>query len=298
MQRRRCLLVDAFAEEPLAGNPAGVLPDADGLGPDQMQAVAAEIGASETAFLHPSGSADRRVRYFTPTTEVDLCGHATIASHAHLHADGVVEAGTHSLETNVGVLEIEVEPDGRVWMTQDDPEVRTVDLDADRVAAAIGVDPEALEVDGLPLAFASTGLPFLVVPVRLLSDLGGAEPEMDAVEALADEVEAVGVYAFTFDTLEGESTLHGRMWAPGAGVPEDPVTGTASGAVGAYLRRFDAFDAMPEEMAFEQGHFVDRPGTVFVRIGEEVRVGGYAATALDGELAVPEVESGDDIIEV
>ena len=95
MQRRRCLLVDAFAEEPLAGNPAGVLPDADGLGPDQMQAVAAEIGASETAFLHPSGSADRRVRYFTPTTEVDLCGHATIASHAHLHADGVVEAGTH-----------------------------------------------------------------------------------------------------------------------------------------------------------------------------------------------------------
>ena len=308
MDARRALLVDAFTDEPLTGNPAGLVPAADGLSDAQMQAIAAELGASETAFLRPSGAADRRIRYFTPSTEVDLCGHATIASHAHLHDDSEIDAGTHTLETNVGVLEVEVEPDGRVWMTQAEPAVRAVDgtgeedaggeVDRNAVAEALGIDADALDVEDLPLAYASTGLPFLVVPVRLLSDLGGAEPDVDAVEALADAVEAVGVYAFTFDTLEGESTLHGRMWAPGAGVPEDPVTGTASGATGAYLREFDAFDAMPEEMAFEQGHFVDRPGTVFVRIGEEVRVGGYAATALDGELAVPEVDSGEDIIEV
>ena len=306
MDPRRALLVDAFTDEPLTGNAAGLLPDADGLSDAQMQAVAAELGASETAFLRPSEAADRRIRYFTPTTEVDLCGHATIASHAHLHADGVIQAGTHTLETNVGVLEVDVEADGRVWMTQDDPEVRAVDgsdgetaaVEADGLAGALGIDVDALRVDDLPLAYASTGLPFLVAPVRLLSDLGGAEPDPAAVEALADEVGAVGIYAFTFDTLEGESTLHGRMWAPGAGVPEDPVTGTASGAVGAYLRAFDAFDAMPEEMIFEQGHFVDRPGRVYVRIDEEVRVGGYATTALDGELAVPEVDGGEDIVEV
>ena len=298
MDSRRALLVDAFADEPLAGNPAGVVPDADGLTETQMQAVANEFGASETAFLLPSGTADRRVRYFTPTTEVDLCGHATIAAHAHLHADGVVDAGEHTLETNVGVLDVTVEPDGRVWMTQDDPEVHEVDLDRERVAEALGIEADAMAVDGLPLAYASTGLPFLVVPVRLLSDLGGAEPEMDAIEALADEVDAVGVYAFTFDALEGDSTLHGRMWAPGAGVPEDPVTGTASGATGAYLRRFEAFDSMPDEMAFEQGHFVDRPGRVFVRVDEHVEVGGCAATALDGELFVPSVDDGDDIIEI
>jgi len=297
MDVRRALLVDAFTEEPLAGNPAGLVPEADGLSPVQMQAVAGELGASETAFLLPSGSADRRIRYFTPTTEVDLCGHATVASHAHLHDEGVLEAGSHTLETNVGVLEVEVEPDGRVWMTQGDPEVREVAVEPERVAGALGIDPAAMEVDDLPLAYASTGLPFLVVPVRLLSDLGGAEPDAEAVEAVAAEVDAVGIYAFTFDALEGGSTLHGRMWAPGAGVPEDPVTGTASGATGAYLRRFDAFDSMPEEMVFEQGDFVDRPGRVFVAVGERVRVGGYAATALDGELAVPEV-GGDDIIEV
>jgi len=297
MDVRRALLVDAFTREPLAGNPAGIVPDAGGLSEAQMQAIAGEIRASETAFLLPSGPADRRVRYFTPTTEVDLCGHATVASHAHLHDDGAIDAGTHTLETNVGVLEIEVEPDGRVWMTQDDPEVYEVAVEPDRVAGALGIDAGALDVEGLPLAFASTGLPFLVVPVRLLSDLGGAEPDAEAVEAVADEADAVGVYAFTFDALEGGSTLHGRMWAPGAGVPEDPVTGTASGAVGAYLRRFDAFDSMPSEMVFEQGDFVDRPGRVSVAVGERVRVGGYAATALDGDLSVPEVDDGGDIIE-
>lgn len=304
MDTRRALLVDAFTEEPLSGNPAGLVPEAAGLTDAQMQAVAAELGASETAFLRPDDDADRRIRYFTPTTEVDLCGHATVASHAFLHAEGDLDPGTHTLSTNVGVLEIEVEPDGRVWMTQADPEVRAIDGDADgdvdrdRVAEALGIDEEALDIEGLPLAYASTGLPFLVVPVRLLSDLGDAEPDLGAVESISEAIGSVGIYAFTFDTLEGDSTLHGRMWAPAAGVPEDPVTGTASGAVGAYLREFDAFESMPPEMAFEQGHFVDRPGRAFVRVGDDVRVGGYGATALDGELSVPEVEGGEDIIEV
>ena len=104
---------------------------------------------------------------------------------------------------------------------------------------------------------------------------------------------------FTFDTLEGESTLHGRAWVPGAGIDEDPVTGTASGATGAYLEHFDAFDDdTPEEMVFEQGHFVDRPGTVRVRAadGGAPTVGGTAVETLDGDLAVPEADE-DDILE-
>jgi len=96
--------------------------------------------------------------------------------------------------------------------------------------------------------------------------------------------------------LNAASTLHARMWAPGAGVPEDPVTGTASGACGAYLRTVDAFDDLPDEMRFEQGHFVDRPGVVRVQVGEAVRVGGRAVTALDGSLAVPSADE-DDILE-
>ncbi|WP_224332564.1 PhzF family phenazine biosynthesis protein [Haloprofundus halobius] len=298
MDTRRVLLVDAFTAEPLAGNAAGVVPDADGLSVEQMQAVARELSVSETAFLHPSGSADRRVRYFTPTQEVDLCGHATVAAHAHLFEENAIDAGVHALETNVGDLDIEVTEDGFVWMTQAQPTVRPVDVDYDRVSDALGVPVDSLRAvaDDLPAAVASTGLPFLVLGVDFLEAVGGATPDTSAVAALADDHGATGVYLFTFDTLDAESTLHARMFAPGAGVAEDPVTGTASGACGAYLRHVGAFDVLPDEMQFEQGEFVDRPGRVRVRVGDAVRVGGRAVTALDGDIVVPEIED-DEILE-
>jgi PhzF family phenazine biosynthesis protein len=298
MDTRRTLLVDAFTTEPTAGNAAGVVPDADGLSAEQMQAIARELAVSETAFLHSTGSADRRIRYFTPTQEVALCGHATIASHAHLFEEGVIGRGTHTLETNVGVLEIEIGDDDRVWMTQDQPTVRRIDLDWAEVGDALGIDPAAFRdvAADLSPASASTGLPFLMVPVNFLEHLGNADPDFAKIEALAAAHDAVGVYVYTFDALGADSTLHGRCFVPGAGVPEDPVTGTASGACGAYLRHVGAFDDLPDEMTFEQGHFVDRPGEVSVRVGEEIRVGGRAVTTLDGSMVIPEFDE-DEIIE-
>jgi PhzF family phenazine biosynthesis protein len=298
LDTRRTLLIDAFTDEPLAGNAAGVVPDAAGLAADQMQAIARELSASETAFLTDDADADRRIRYFTPTQEVDLCGHATVASLALLHEEGALDAGEGSLRTNVGVLDVAVTEDGVAWMTQDEPTVEVVDLDHDHAGSALGVDPAALRDVGadLPAAVASTGLPFLIVPVNFLEHLGNADPDMDVLAALAADHGATGVYAFTFDTLEADSTLHGRMFAPGAGVPEDPVTGTASGACGAYLHAVDAFDDPPDEMRFEQGHFVDRSGIVRVRVADDVRVGGRAVTALDGSITVPPADE-DDILE-
>ncbi len=305
METIRVLQVDAFTDEPLAGNPAGVVPDAGGLTDDQMGAIAAEMAVSETAFLSSSDEADRRIRYFTPTREVALCGHATIAAYTHLSEEGL-EAGTSTLETNAGVFEVEVEPDGTVWMEQDRPTVREVDVDSDRLAEALDVDPGALEAmaTDLPPAVASTGLAFLLVPVAYLSDIGGMEPDMAAIESLCGEVDATGVYAFTFDTLEADSTAHGRMFAPAAGVPEDPATGTASGGLGAYLRHFGALEntgGKPgetggETLRLEQGHYVGRPGYVRVRTDGTVRIGGRGVTALEGTLAVPETD-GDDILE-
>lgn len=295
MERISLFVVDAFTDEPLAGNAAGVVPDAGGLSTGQKQAIARELAVSETAFLSDSERAERRIEYFTPTTEVDLCGHATVASYAHLEAEGEINAGTHTLETNVGVLDIAVEPDGTVWMTQDDPRVECVDLAYENVADALALDPAALADIGadLPLALASTGFPVLVVPVNFLEHLGDTAPDDGAVAELCESVGAMGLYAFTFDTLTREATLHGRMFAPLAGIPEDPVTGTASGAAGAYLREFDAFGEgeFPEEMVFEQGHFVERPGEVRVRVGDEVRVGGRAVRALSGTLSVPDDDS-------
>ncbi|MFB6154167.1 MAG: PhzF family phenazine biosynthesis protein [Halodesulfurarchaeum sp.] len=286
-------LVDAFTAEPYAGNPAGVVPEASDLDPEAMQTIATEIGASETAFLRPGDEADRQIAYYTPTTRIELCGHATIASLVHLHRTDRLAAGAATLSTDVGTLDVEIEENGIAWMTQREPRVETVSLDHGLVADALDMDEAALrEVEqDLPLAVADTGLPFLVVPVAFLEDLGHADPDFDRVDSLASEVEAAGIYAFTFDTLDAESAVHGRAFVPGAGVPEDPVTGTASGATGAYLRRFEAFDQFPEELVFEQGHYVDRPGRVRVQVGESVRVGGGAVSVLEGSIAIP---PGDD----
>ncbi|WEL21879.1 PhzF family phenazine biosynthesis protein [Halorhabdus sp. BNX81] len=290
-------LVDAFTTDSFAGNPAGVVPDAADLSADQMQAIAAELGASETAFVRSAEDADRTLRYFTPENEVDLCGHATIAAHARLFEQGDLDAGDHSISTNVGTLAIEIEADGTVWMAGDDPDVRSVDIGYDRLAEILGLTETAFAGVGmdLPIARASTGMPFLVVPVNYFEQLGDIAPNLAAIERLCDEHDATGLYVFTFDTLDRESTVHGRLFAPGVGVDEDPVTGTASGAVAAYLDRFAEIDATT--VRCEQGDFLDRPGRVQVRVEDGVFVGGQAVTTLTGDIAIPDVEDGD-IIEV
>ena len=305
MPTRRMALVDAFTTEPLSGNAAGVFPDAAGLADDQLQAVARELSVSETAFLFPSTEADRKVRYFSPAQEVPLCGHATIAAHGLLYAEGELDAGMQTLETNLGVLDIEITDDGTVWMTQDTPTVEDCEVDYSLLADALGVDAATLQDVGadLPVARASTGLSFLVVPVNFLESLGGATPDLGLIEKLSEQHDVAGIYAFTFDTLGGDSTLHARMFAPATGVDEDPVTGTAAGACGAYLDSVGeaAFDEFPDELVVEQGHFLDRGGEVRVRVDADagetrVRVGGQAVTTVDGEITVPDRDD-DEIIE-
>ncbi|WP_226012329.1 PhzF family phenazine biosynthesis protein [Halomicrobium salinisoli] len=299
METRRALLVDAFADEPLSGNPAGVVPDAAGLTEDQMRAVASELGASETAFVRPGdGDESRAVRYFTPEEEVDLCGHATIATYAALSERGAIDPGEHTAQTAAGDLTVEVGEDGQIWMEQAAAEVEAVDLDHTDAADALGIDVAALRDVGadLPLARASTGFPLLLVPVNYFEHLRDADPDLRAIENLCERADVRGLYAFTFDALDRESTLHARMFAPLAGVPEDPVTGTGAGACGAYLRRHGALDGEFDEIVVEQGHLLDRPGTVRVETdGRDVRVGGRAVTAMEGEITVPD-EDDDDIV--
>lgn len=300
METRQALLVDAFTDEPMAGNPAGVLPDASDLSEDQMQAIAAELGASETTFVIPSEDADRRLRYFTPEREVDLCGHATIAAHAYLFERAVIDDGTHTLETDAGTFEIELTIDGTVWMEQANAEAWQVDVSHEEAAEALGVDVASLRDVGadVPIGRASTGMPFLMVPINYFEHLSDASPDMAAIEELCERADCEGLYAFTFDTLDNESTVHARAFVPLAGIPEDPVTGTAAGALGAYLRRHNAMDGEFDEILVEQGHFLDRPGTVRVQSdGDEVRVGGRAVTTFDGDLVIPD-EDEDEIIEV
>jgi len=299
MTTRQALLVDAFTSEPTTGNPAGVVPDAAGLADSQMQAIASELGASETVFILPAEDADRRLRYFTPEQEVPLCGHATVAAHAHLYERSIVEAGEHSYAAEAGVFDVEIEDDGTVWMEQADAEFRAADVSYETVADALGLDVASLRDVGadFPLTRATTGLPYLFVPVNYFEHLSGMTPDMAAIAEISEAEDVAGIYAFTFDTIDGDSTAHARAFAPAAGVPEDPVTGTAGGAAGALFRHHGAIDEEIHPVVIEQGHFIDRPGTVRVATdGTEVMIGGSAVTTLDGNCVVPEPED-DDILE-
>ncbi|MBX0286176.1 PhzF family phenazine biosynthesis protein [Haloarcula salinisoli] len=301
MDTRDVLLVDAFAAEPMTGNPAGVVLDASELTDDQMAAIAGELGASATAFVCESERADRRLRFFAPTGEVDRSDHATVAAFATLFERGGLEAGEYEMETIGRTRAVEVKGDGTVWLEQGEARFEEVPLEHDEVADALGIDVATLQDVGadMPMAVADTSEPWLLVPVNYFEHVSRIDPDLPAIQDLCERVDAVGLYAFTFDTIGGEATLHGRGFAPSRGVGEDPVTGTAAGGCAAYVRREGALDNTIDQVVVEQGHFLDRPGTVRVDTdGLEAWVGGRAVTTMDGSMTVPEATEDDDIIEI
>lgn len=285
MRKISVLQVDAFSQVPFAGNPAGVVLEADGLDETVMQSIAAEMNCSETAFVS-SGPSGLRFRYFTPAVEVDLCGHATIAALHALGQQGVV--GELQVKTNVGVLNMSIGQDGTCWMEQAEPQFRPVDSDQlVTVAGLLGLSREQIQSD-IPLGLAYTGLWDLMVPVKDLHTLRTIRPDFDGLEKLNRQQGAASTHVYTFQTERQGSTLHARDFSPAVGVPEDPHTGTASGALGAWLVHQGVLK--PGEHVFEQGWSVGRPGFIHVSLSEnrEVRVGGYAATVLRGEIFLGE----------
>lgn len=299
MTTREALVVDAFADEPFAGNPAGVVPDATGLEADQMGAIAAELNAGVTAFVVHADDADRGLQFFTPDTDVDRSGHATVATHACLFERAMLAADAYTVETEAGILEVRLDSDGTVWMTRAEPRLEELGVEYGDVAAVLGLDPATLRDVGadLPLSRASVGSPWLMVPVNYFEHLRSVTPDAAAIGTLCDRTDTEGVYAFTFDTLDGDATLHARAFAPTGGAAEAPITGTAAGACGAFVRRHGAVEPDMGEIVVEQGHFLDRPGRARVRVdGQEVQVGGRATVAIEGEIAVPDA-TGSHIIQ-
>jgi len=301
METRELLLVDGFTTEPTTGNPAGVVPEAGELTDDQMRAIASELGASGTAFLLDSEQADRRLRFFSPNGEQDRSDHATVAAHVALFEREGVTEGEYTVAMNGGHLHVEVQADGTVWLEQGEADIRAVDCSHDEVADAIGVDVASLKDVGadLPLAVGETSEPWLLVPVNYFEHISSLDPDMAAIQTLCEQVDAVGLFAFTFDTISGQSTLHGRAFAPARTLGEEPVSASAAGACGAHVRRQGALDDTIDQVVVEQGHFLDRPGTVRVDTdGLEAWVGGHAVTTLQGSITVPEADEDDDIIEI
>jgi trans-2,3-dihydro-3-hydroxyanthranilate isomerase len=305
------LHLDVFTDRPLEGNQLAVFPEPGGLSTAQMQAIAREMNFSESTFIFPpegaGGTPDagrRKMRIFTPASELPMAGHPTIGSTFALAAEGTIEPGRTDFvfELGVGPTPVSLEWSGDtlafVWMTQLLPAFGDTIANRPAFAAAIGVDEREL-VAGLPLQVLSCGVPYLIVPLRSRDAVDRVSIERkDLIRCCRDAgIEEVPVFLFTTDGAgqQGDSpaTVYSRMLAPGFGIVEDPATGSASGPLGCYLVHHEVVSS---EAALDilslQGVAMGRPSRIHISIDARdggitrVRVGGKAVIVGRGELNI------------
>ena len=288
----KTLKVNAFTGKLNGGNPAGIVLDSPKLADQQMTCISKELNVSETAFVFPSDKADYKVRFFTPKIEVDLCGHATIATFFTMALKGMLSPKKNDVvtqETKVGILPVNIyyaddKKIDRVMMTQSRPIYKNIHLDISMIADSLKVDVKDID-DSLPKQIVSTGLFTLPICIKSYDDLKNIKPDFEKVKKICDKMGAGSFHVFTFETIEPASIYHARNFAPVYGVNEDPVTGTANGAVSSYLIKHKIIKN--KNLICEQGDIIGRPGRVFVEIGKDViKVGGKARIAEEREIEV------------
>lgn len=273
-------IVDAFTTQTFGGNPAGVVL-LDDVFPSEkfMQQVAAEFRYSETAFVLRNSETEFTVRYFTPAAEVDLCGHATIATFGTLYKLGIIADGTMCINhTLAGDLQVRVGE--KVMMQMAEPQVIDTAVDVELLHRIMGV--KSLH-SILPVQVVNTGLPDIIMPVEGIDDLNALSPDMDALAQLSDQLNVTGVHAFALS--EDGYTAHVRNFGPLYGVPEESATGTANAALTHYLHHNGLMQA-PAECRFMQGEAMQRPSVVATTLLEDgtIWVGGDSAIVAIGEL--------------
>ena len=266
-------IVDAFTEELFGGNPAGVviIPEGGHFPTDDvMLKTAAELRYSETAFVLPFGEDEFKIRYFTPTAEVDLCGHATIASFEALQSEGLILYGIdYRVDTLADDIKVRVD-EGIVMMGMADPElIKTIGdpLELDRLYDIMGGEYNS-SLGLLPMII-STGLPDIMMPVTNLDELNALTPKMDALTELSRAYGVTGVHAFTIAKDEKDDyadvVVHARNFAPLYGIDEEAATGTANGALTYYLKTNNIID-IPATCKVIQGEAMGRPSVIMTRI--------------------------------
>ena len=283
--------VNAFTESPEGGNPAGVVLDSPDLTDEQMKHVSKVLSVSETAFVFPSKKADYKIRFFSPDVEVNLCGHATIATFFTMALEGIFSQNINTVitqETKAGVLPVDIyfsdETVDRVMMTQATPRYKDICLDISILADSLNISVDEID-DSLPKQIVSTGLFTLPLCVKSFDILKAINPDFEKIKKLCSRFGVGSFHLFTFDTVESDSIYHARNFAPVYGVNEDPVTGTANGAVCSYLIKNKI--VKDRNLICEQGDIMDRPGRVFVEIDRDgVKVGGKARVVEEREISV------------
>lgn len=273
-------IVNAFTDKPLGGNPAGVvLLESDAFPKEElMLKIAAELHYSETAFVRHDGDNEFTIRYFTPKAEVELCGHATIASFFLLHKKGLV-SGQCLCHTKAG--DITVEAGEKVLMQMAKPRIVATIEDTEEIYRALGVKNYRTT---MPVQIVSTGLPDLMIPLPDVAMLQSLQPDMEAIAEITKKYNAVSFHVFAFDN-DGY-TAHVRDFAPLYDIPEESATGTANASLTYYLQQ-NGYLGTEAECAFIQGEAMGRPSVIATRIQSDgnIFVGGTAAIVAEGSFS-------------
>ena len=318
MQQITVKQVDAFTAVPFGGNPAGVITDASGLTTGSMQRIAAEMSMSETAFISQTTRPDAtfRIRFFTPTEEVDMSGHVIIAASFALAEEGHVELhdGITRIvfETNAGLTPIDIHfrPTGspnppedtieggmpvtiegleagtleKIVLNQKIRRHRPSPIPVGEIAAILGIREREITKTGLPLEIISTGLEQLMVPVDRKESIMAMHPDLIKLSLMNKRYGIDTNHIFSIDTYERNSTSYSRHFAPKLGMWEDAATGTAAAGLGTYLLRHGVVTG--GTMLMEQGKEANRLARILVEVDESdksysvARIGGLAVTSI------------------
>lgn len=299
MRKYRYFVCDVFTKSAFGGNPLAVFTEAQGLSSLEMGKIAREMNLSETTFVLPptKPEADFKVRIFTPATEIPFAGHPTLGT-AYVMAEKGSATGTElKLELNIGVIPVRLTiRNGRiefVQMTQSRPNFGSSFENISGLAKAVSVPESEILETRLPTEVISCGMPILIVPVKSLKAVQGAEPDGQMIKNLLKDFEAKLVLIFTTETLDAGSTVHARLFAPSIGVMEDPAPGAAGGPVASYLFKHKLVeDKDVHKMICETGFEIERPSLIYMDIDVQdsaitgIRVGGYVAMVAEGTLFI------------
>ena len=280
--------VNAFTESFEGGNPAGVVLESPDLTDEQMKHITKELNVSETAFVFSSNKTDYKIRFFSPEVEVNLCGHATIATFFTMALQGAFSSDCVVFqETNAGVLPVDIlftddKKVDKVMMTQRKPILKDIEYDLSEIADSLNISVEDID-DSFPKQIVSTGLFTLPVCIKSFDILKTVTPDFREIKKICQLLGVGSFHLFTFDTVEPGSTYHARNFAPLYGINEDPVTGTANGAISCYLIKNRIIKE--KNLTCEQGDIIGRPGRVYVEMDKDVvKVGGKARIVEEKEV--------------
>lgn len=290
--------IDSFTKEKFTGNPAGVITNADGLTDNEMQQIARELNNSETAFIFSSSSSeyDAHVRFFTPTSEVPICGHATIAAHYARAVEKEIDTSRVYHKTGAGILPVDIikeKDDYKIVMTQSKIEFGHIidGTNKEEIISALNITSSDL-LENYKIQIVSTGHSKVMVGIKNIETLNSLQPNYDALSKLSKNIKCNGYYVFTVDSIDSDILIHGRMFAPAIGINEDPVTGNANGPLGAYLVHHNLIkhDNSIFKFKAKQGEAIKRAGVIEVEVKiednepVEVKVSGSAVIIFKSEL--------------